>query len=587
MKKLNVFFKLPSMAAMGVFFMFSSCINKDYDLNNGIVADATLFENIAAPIGNVEKITLDKLLFSEEGSDSGISYNDSGDLYIDFAGGNSSVTVGVDEISIEGIDLEGQDIMFNIPDQVAGLPADLIDLTIRYSDVEDGGLAYSMDMVMDAPFPDGIKSVSEAHLDATLDCKFNVSGGKMYVSKGFEFVFPEFLKVSSDDKSYEIVDGHVVRFTEDVVLSADSPIVLALSLDRLIISDDAIVTDSKGNRMLKLDGSVKVNGDFYIKTKDYQYIPESLRIAIDVVSGEIKVTDAMASLDLDAELPGEDIRIDGLPDLFMGSDVCIDLYNPVISIAIGNQSPFDFSLDADITSYTGSQKHDVHLGSYGVDNDSYVLAPAYGSVEYDFSRRAMESVQDGVTNIVVPALGELIKEIPDRISIHDLSVNVMNGPVLVKTGSEYEVTLAYGLSAPLSFGEDLYLSFVQDIEDLNLELGVKIQSAELSMSVVNSVPADFDIKAVCLDASGKESSAVKVSVDKVIAAGSQTSPVSTPLVLRIENTDGTFNVSSLRLTLTATSVNPEYHGVCLNRNQGLELNDIVLRLPDGIGIELK
>ena len=80
---------------------------------------------------------------------------------------------------------------------------------------------------------------------------------------------------------------------------------------------------------------------------------------------------------------------------------------------------------------------------------------------------------------------------------------------------------------------------------------------------------------------------VKVSVDKVIAAGSQASPATTPVVLRIENTDGTFNVNSLRLTLTATSVNPEYHGVCLNRNQGLEINDIVLRLPDGIGVELK
>ena len=137
MKKLNVVFKLSSLAAMGALFMFSSCINKEYDLNNGIVADATLFENIAAPIGNVEKITLDKLLFSEDGSDSGISYNDSGDLYIDFAGGNTSVTVGVDEISIDGIDLEGQDIMFNIPDQVAGLPANLVDMTIKYSDVEE------------------------------------------------------------------------------------------------------------------------------------------------------------------------------------------------------------------------------------------------------------------------------------------------------------------------------------------------------------------------------------------------------------------------------------------------------------------
>lgn len=588
MKKLNLVFWLSSMAAVGAVFMFSSCINKDYDINNnGIVADATLFENIAAPIGNVEKITLDKLLFSEDGADSGISYNDSGDLYIDFAGGNTSVTVGVDEISIDGIDLEGQDIMFNIPEQVAGLPSGFIDMTIRYSDVEEGGLAYSMDMVIDAPLPEGIESVSEAYLDAVLDCRFNVRGGKMYVSKGFEFVFPEFLKVSSVDNSYEVVDGHIVRFSEDMVLSADSPIVLALNLDRLIISDDAVVTDSRGNRKIKLDGSVKVNGDFYILTEDYQVIPESLRIAIDVASGKIKVTEAMVSMDIDTEIPGDDIVIGELPELFTGDDVCIDLYNPVISLAIDNSSPFDFSLEADITAYSGSEKHDVHLGSYSVENEAYVFVPASESVEYDFSRRPMSSVAGGVRNVVVPAMGELIKTVPERISIHDLNVNVVNGPVMVKTGSEFEVSLAYGMSSPLSFGEDLFLSFVQDIEDLDLELGVKIQSAELSMSIVNSIPADFDIKAVCLDAAGNESSMVKVSVDKVIAAGSQDSPTATPVVLRIENTDGTFNVGSLRLTLTATSVNPKYHGVCMNRNQGLEINDIVLRLPDGIGVELK
>ena len=76
-------------------FVFSSCVDKDYDLNNGITSEGTLLENLAAPIGNIEKITLDKLLFSESGSDNGISYNQDGDLYLDFAGSRSYMTVGV------------------------------------------------------------------------------------------------------------------------------------------------------------------------------------------------------------------------------------------------------------------------------------------------------------------------------------------------------------------------------------------------------------------------------------------------------------------------------------------------------------
>lgn len=566
--------------------LFSSCINKDYDLSAGVVADATLFENIALPVGDVEKITIDKLLFSEEGSDSGIFSNDSGDLYIEFAGGNSSVTIGVDEIVIDGIDLEGQDIMFNIPEQVAGLPSDFIDMTIRYSDLEEGGLAYSMDLVMEAPFPEGIKSVSDVYLDATLNCKFQVSTGRMYVSEGFEFIFPEFFEISSDNKSYEVTDGHKVRFTEDTVLGADSPVILSLSLDRIQVPDDAIVTDSKGNGKICLDGDVEVKGDFYIRTKDYQTVPESLKITIDVASGAIKVTEAMASLEIDAELPGEDIVLDELPDLFKGTDVCVDLYNPVISLDIDNGSPYDFSLDADITAYTASEQHDVHLGSYGVHNEAYVFVPAMQSSAYDFSRREMSSVPAGTSNIVLPALGELIKELPERISIHDLNVNVENGPILVKTGSEYDVTLGYGLSSPLAFGEDLHLSIEQDVE-LDLELGVKIASAEIRMNIVNSIPVDFNIEAVCLDNAGNVMPQTTVHVDQMIAAGSQDKETVNSVVLKIMNTADKLSVSSLRLRMTATSVNPEFHGVCLNRNQGLEIKDIVLVLPDGIGVELK
>ena len=146
--------------------------------------------------------------------------------------------------------------------------------------------------------------------------------------------------------------------------------------------------------------------------------------------------------------------------------------------------------------------------------------------------------------------------------------------------------MAYSLSSPLAFGEELYLSFTEDIKDLNLKLDMNIKSAELDMVLVNSVPVDFDITAVCLDAYGNEDPQTRVYIDRTIAAGSHVSPTSTPVVLKIENGREALDVSSLRLTMTATSVNPDFHGVCLNRNQGLEINDIVLRLPDGIGVKL-
>ena len=591
MKKYYSLFKLPLTAVMGVALLFSSCIDQDYDISNGIVADGTLFENAAAPIGNVDKITIDKLLFSENNSDSGISYNSDGDLYIDFAGGDASVAISIEKFEIPGIDLESQNIAFNIPEEIAGLPTGMLGTlfpVVKYSDVVDGGLSFAMDLGIDSDLPEGIDAVAEVDLDAELQCKFSVNQGIMYVSEGFEFIFPDFLEISSAASSdiYEVVASHIVRFKKDAVLSKDSPIALSLDLNRITVAENAVKTDYNGTRKIEMDGSVKVEGDFYIKTADYQTIPENLNIVIDINSNEIAVTEVLASLETEVEIPDEDIIVGELPELFSGKNVCVDLYNPVISLALENGSPFDFALDADITAYNASGIHNIHIGSDGVKNDNYVDVPAGASKSYHFSRRKMTTVPSGDENIVIPALGDLITEIPDRVSIHDMNVAVENGMAKVKTGTEYKVAMAYSLSSPLAFGEELYLSFTEDIKDLNLKLDMNIKSAELDMVLVNSVPVDFDITAVCLDAYGNEDPQTRVYIDKTIAAGSHVSPTSTPVVLKIENGREALDVSSLRLTMTATSVNPDFHGVCLNRNQGLEINDIVLRLPDGIGVKL-
>lgn len=562
-------------------FVFSSCVDKDYDLNNGITSEGTLLENLAAPIGNIEKITLDKLLFSESGSDNGISYNQDGDLYLDFAGSRSYMTVGVHDFYLGSLYLDTQNVEFDIPDNIEGLPSQEIDMTLKYSDVTGEELSLDVDLEIETELPDGIKSVSEVYLDSSLDCNLSVWGGIMYVSKGFEFVFPDFISVSLKSSSnVYVVEGQKVKFVKDAILSEDSPIEISLSLDSISVSEDDFYTDRYGRRMIGIDGSVHVNGDFYIKTEDYQYVPYDMNLIINVECAEMSVTEVLASLEFDSEIDGADMYIDRLPDLFHGNDVCVDLYNPVISLDVDNGSPFDFSLDADISAYTDTKVKEVHIGSYGEQNDSYVYIPASSSKEYLISRRAMTTLPQESVNVVVPELGNLIKEIPHRISIHDVNVKIADGMTRIKTGRQYEVGMEYSFSSPLSFGKDLHLAFTQDL-NLNLSLGVDIKSAELEMEIVSTIPVDFEISAECPYDRG-----MKVSVDKAIASGSIDSPVTTPVVLRIENEDGNFNVSTLSLTLNAESVNPEFHGVCLNRNQGLEINDIVLRLPDGIGVKL-
>ena len=582
-------FRLSMLAVLGFIFLFSSCVNEDYDLNKGIVAEGTLFENISAPIGNVEKITIENLLFSGEGSSSVIKTDADGNLYMDFAGGNASATVEVPSFSLGRIELDDQVIAFDIPAEFRQLVNSGFintDWTLKYSSLvgNQKGLDLQTPIEISSTLPDGIKKISEVYLDADLSCDFSVNAGVMHISEGFSISFPSFIHISKKGNStdYEVIDSHVVKFVKDAVLSAGSPLSLKLSFDRISVADSNL-----SNGKISFDDAINIEGDFYVDSKDLSYIPENIKIIMGVAFDEIKVTEAIASLNYTASFPSEDITIGELPELLSGKGVCMDLYNPVLSLELENGAPFGFSLDAEITAFNASGSHNLHIGSKGQTNSDYIYIPAESSKEYMFSRRKLESVPQGAANIVIPAMGELIKEVPERLRIHDLNVNLDDKMTKVKIGSRFNVGVDYGMSSQLAFGEDLYLSLVQDIKDLNLSLEADIRSAKISMDIVNSIPVDFAIEAVCLDAAGNKINSTKVSIDKTIAAGSHTSPTSTPVVLAIENNAAQFNVASLRLSLTATSSNPAFYGVCLNRNQGLEINNIVLTLPDGIGVELK
>ena len=104
------------------------------------------------------------------------------------------------------------------------------------------------------------------------------------------------------------------------------------------------------------------------------------------------------------------------------------------------------------------------------------------------------------------------------------------------------------------------------------------------MNIINSIPIDFKISAKCLDSDGNVRNDISVTLNESIKAGSHKNPVDNAIVIRLDNESEELNLSALRLTLKATSTDPDMAGVCLNRNQGFEIKDVVIALPDGVGV---
>ena len=66
MEKLKFGLLGHALAVLAFSVFLSSCVNPEYDLENVEMDGATLLENISLPIGSVEKLTLEKVLFSNE-----------------------------------------------------------------------------------------------------------------------------------------------------------------------------------------------------------------------------------------------------------------------------------------------------------------------------------------------------------------------------------------------------------------------------------------------------------------------------------------------------------------------------------------
>ena len=569
-------------------FLFStSCVNKEYDINKDIVTDATLFEGVALPVGDIKKIGIHDILFGNESEVTGLYVNENGDYQIDFTSGEFSTSLDVPEFSLEGIRLEDQTITFGT-NGYAGMDTSMLPaFTIAYSDIVPGGLQFNMDISLDTEVPSEIVSVSDIYLDASLSCNFEVTEGVLYVKKGFELTFPDYITISEGNgaSDYEVVDSHIIRFIKDTAVNSSSPLSLDMNFDAISVPSDFFVTKSDGSRWLQVNDVVKVNGDFYIKSQDFSVVPEFVKLVIFVEMDKLEVVEANVSMDINLEIPDEVFDLNEVPEIMKGDNICIDLYNPMIYMGVDNNSPFNFLINADITAYNGNDEYGTHLGNPDADAADAVYVAADSRSEFVVSRRQVQNLAQGQKNLVIPQFGDIIKEIPESISIHDIRIESETENAVIRPGSEYSASVSYRMTTPLAFDKDFYIKYSLDLENLDLYFeDAWVRSAEIRMNIINSIPIDFKISAKCLDSDGNVRNDISVTMNESIKAGSHKNPVDNAIVIRLDNESEELNLSALRLTLKATSTDPDMAGVCLNRNQGFEIKDVVIALPDGVGV---
>lgn len=576
--------------------VLNSCVNEAYDLNN-VDGTAVIFKDAAMPIGNIEALDVSKLIATDDAS---VIAADpvSGDFSFRFNGTDvfsESLVIPTFEIPFTDGNSNHQTLTFDSGD-FSGLdgtliPQEIIEFHREFSrafKIEDSHL-----------LPHEVHDVNHVELDMDIEYIFKVNTGCAYVKPGFVMDFPDWMVVQlvGNTDNYSIEDTkdnkNVICLKKEIKLVAGTPFIIDLKVVRIDFPEGSIVDgglDENGKDCKKVwinpdsdINKIKIEGDFYINTMDFPIIPDYIEVDMNMLFSDFDVTAANVSLGMDFIYDGQTIAMDKYPEFLTAEGVVFDIYDAFLKFDFVNSLPLQLEMNAEFEAYKNSvMTETIHLGDDNPNGTCPILIPAEsGKQSIVFSKREHEGT------IRLEKLGNILSSLPDKIKVAHVCVSSSHDYIDIIPGTEYDCSLGYELYAPLAFGPDFRFKYDLATEGLSLDLeGYDIRKATVTLNVTNSIPLNFSLAAKALDEYKSTIEDLQVEVVGQIASGDQGHPVTSSLEIQLTSSDKPISFKSLALTLFAEGPDADHLGIALNEAQSLKIDNMSLRLPDGVTVDL-
>ena len=173
----------------------------------------------------------------------------------------------------------------------------------------------------------------------------------------------------------------------------------------------------------------------------------------------------------------------------------------------------------------------------------------------------------------------------------------------VSAGATYRFAYDYEVKAPLAFGGELSLEYDTDFDgwnetfnpkddkksdkDKKKDFDLNVEDADVTFDFVNMIPLNLLLTAQAIDVDGKVLPGVTVTLSGVVPAGSVEKPGRKALTLNMKaSAENMRRLDGIRMHLKATSKDSQYQGICLNKNQGVRLENMKLRFLGNVDVEL-
>ena len=582
---------------------FNSCVNEDYDLTKDIDKTICIDGEISAPIGNSETIFVTDLL-NLDGDESDVLFLDINDNYVlTFMGNRTEASFTVPSFRFSGdIVTNGghlglikrSDIMEELAPGLSGtgLPVPK-GLTVKRTFD-----ASKTPLEIDEDIPEEVTDVKDIHGNAVAKVTFLANTGKATLS-GLTVDFPDYLIFAGISKGQIDCDfdkeSNTLRFGQvevGRVMSEVSLDITGIDLTK-IPAGQGFIRDR--HKMLLNDNITLTGFEVSLLTDDlgntFGDIPEEVHIDTGIKINSLDIKDVTVKVDPKVAITPQAINVGKLPDFVNGDGAVLDLYDPQIMLFLGNDSPLTMTLNADLESYKGASRNTVHIGDNGGATDKITVKS--GMTSRIYLSRTGESAPSGYQNVKVSNLSDIVKNVPERISIANIDVKADDEFVTVQTDKSYNFYCSYSIIAPLAFGKDMRIDYCSDYDGWNEifnseDVDYEINSAVVTFDCVNTIPFGIEMTAAAIDKEDNVIPEITVTIEGNVSSGSVDKPSKTPMTLNLKTSSGDDmrRLDGIRMNNRISGADNDHSGVCLNKRQSIKLENMKIKIKGAINTEL-
>lgn len=346
------------------------------------------------------------------------------------------------------------------------------------------------------------------------------------------------------------------------------------------------------NNEIHLNEQVVITGEINVQLPSGGQVGSGVKLQIvpTVLLADMSVDEATGIIQPEIDATRTSVEISNLPDFLDDDETSLSVSNPVILFSAVNP----LNAPVDLTGKMLGKKEDGTLISgsevkFGAGStDPILLQP--GSNLIALSRLGTGGPA-GSQNIAVANINNLIAKIPDVVEVEMQPAVSYDKYYSIRLGQDYEVSGNYNIDIPLSFEEGLNIVYTDSADDLNSDLkDLDFEEAAVEFDAVNTIPLELEVKAenvTPLDINKQPLSDIKVEVEGGIAASAdgKTSTRQTLLIKMTEQVKGAMSrLDAIRFRVTA--VPGQAIGITLRSDQWMQLENIKVKVPKGINIDL-